>query len=277
MRLRITVVFIQCILFFCMFTQDSRAELVSVWHANGNAYDSMGNNNGLLEGGVTFAPGKFGQAFKFNGIDGSVVVPNSSSLNLKNSWTLSAWLYTTSLTPHPPGYGQGIISKVGGATGNNGYQLVIVDNYEPNPFGWHSGRIWAGFNSQGEPWPSNVINTGPKIKNNEWTHVAVTYDNDYERLYVNGLLVGSVHVGPKNVAESPSNLRISLDDNRNVPFEGLIDEVQIYNNALSTIDIQTLYSGAAPNPATHVPVIEGWWLIPGALAGLGIFARRRKE
>jgi hypothetical protein len=235
-------------------TLDARADLVSIWHADGNANDSVGVNNGILEGGVTFAPGKLGQAFKFNGIDGSVVVPNSSSLNLKNSWTLSAWIYTTSLTPHPPGYAQGIISKVGGPTGNNGYQLAIEDNYDPNPYGWHPGEAWVGFNSQGEPWPTSVVNSGPKIKNDEWTHIAVTYDNDYERLYVNGSLVGSLHVGPKSVAESTSNLRISMDDNRNVPFEGLIDEVHIYNNALSSQEIAQLSGITTQN---HPPIITG--------------------
>lgn len=214
---------------------NSEAALISMWHADGNANDSIGGNNGVLVGSVTYDTGKLGQAFKFDGINSSVVVPDSTSLDLQNNWTLSAWVYTTGMSHSHLGSGQGIISKVGGGGGNYGYQLTIAD--VPSTYGWPDGKAWFGFNSQGESWPSNVLSAGPVIKNNEWTHIAVTYDNNYERLFVNGFLVQALHVGPKAIVNSGSNLRISLDDNGNVPFEGLIDEIRIYNNAVSHLEI----------------------------------------
>src|SRR4051812_262251 len=55
--------------------------LVAWWTGDGNALDALGGNNGLLEGGTGFAPGKVGQAFSLDGIDDRVRVPNSAALN----------------------------------------------------------------------------------------------------------------------------------------------------------------------------------------------------
>ena len=56
--------------------------LVAWWRAEGNGDDSIGGNNGQLEGGVTFAPGEVGQAFVFNGTTAGVEIPASPSLNV---------------------------------------------------------------------------------------------------------------------------------------------------------------------------------------------------
>ena len=65
--------------------------LVALWSGEGNANDSMGNNNGILKGGVGFGPGKFGQAFLFNGASSYAEVPDSPSLRLTNELTIEFW------------------------------------------------------------------------------------------------------------------------------------------------------------------------------------------
>ena len=72
-----------------------QANLISRWQADGNANDSVGSNNGTLQGAVTYAAGVAGQAFSFNGSDGSVVVPDSPSLDFTSQFTLSAWINPT--------------------------------------------------------------------------------------------------------------------------------------------------------------------------------------
>ena len=69
--------------------------LISWWRAESNAWDSVGANNALPSSGVSYAPGRVGQAFAFNGSSGYVRVPYSPSLLLTNALTLEAWVQTT--------------------------------------------------------------------------------------------------------------------------------------------------------------------------------------
>ncbi len=203
---------------------------VAWWHAEGNANDSVGGANGFLEG-VSFAPGKVGRAFQFNGSTSSVRVPDTPSLDITNNWTLAAWVYTTSLSGHKGG-AQGVVSKVGGGGGNYGYQFGILDG---------TGEVYLAFNEAGQGWPGPLLRAG-RVPLNTWTFIAGSYDNNTMAIYVYDVLAGSKTVGPKSVANSSSNFRIGLDDNGNGDFSGMIDEVRVYNRALSADEIRSLGS-----------------------------------
>ena len=151
----------------------------------------------------------------------------------------------------------GILSKIGGPSGDNGYQFGIHAN---------NSQLYCQFNAAGEPWPTNqlLVTLPSVIPVNAWTHVACTYDNANLKIYVNGASVGSLFVGPKSVVNSASNLRISGDDNNNVHFNGLIDEPQVFNRALSQTELQSIVAagtsgqckiGCTPAPANMV----SWW------------------
>jgi hypothetical protein len=227
------------ILVSSLILASARADLVSRWEADGNANDSVGTNNGTLTNGVGFVPGKFGQAFSFNGVNTtlsgqSVVVPDSSSLDLTRNWTLSAWVYTTDLTGHVGG-GQGVISKVGGGGGNNGYQFGLIDSATG------SAQAFMQFNAAGEGWPAHAV-SGGAVSTNEWTFLATSFDGTTLKLYVDGLPVNAVDVAgaPKDVINSASNFRIALDDNGNVPFEGYLDRISVFDNVLTDTEILDL-------------------------------------
>src|SRR5262245_57824466 len=74
--------------------------IVSRWSAEGNANDSVGSHNGMLQGGVTFASGIVGQAFNLDGT-GAVQVPDSPSLNFgpQSPITIDFWVYRTDPSP----------------------------------------------------------------------------------------------------------------------------------------------------------------------------------
>jgi len=69
--------------------------LVSWWPAEGNPVDTTGGNSGVLLNGATFAPGKFGQAFSFNGSGAHVRIADNANLHLTNGLTLALWVYPT--------------------------------------------------------------------------------------------------------------------------------------------------------------------------------------
>jgi hypothetical protein len=210
--------------------------LVSWWPGDGNALDIVGGNNGTAQGGVTFMTGKVGPAFSFDGVTASVVVPDSSSLDVTTQFTLDAWINPASLQSDVAQWG--IISKVGGPGGNNGYQFGITGN---------NGQIYCQFNAPGESWPANqlLVTLPTPIPTNAWTHVAGTYDNASLKIYFNGVVVGSLSVGAKSVVNSSSNLRISGDDNSNVHFHGLIDEPQVFNRALSDAEVLAIFNAGS--------------------------------
>lgn len=237
--------------------------LVSLYRAEGNANDSSGENDGALSNGASYASGLFGEAFLFNGIDQSVIVPDSPTLDVTAEFTLSAWLNPSSLpieTPSPF-RDAAIISKIGGPNGNNGYQLGLNPDYT---------QAFIQFNAPGEGWPGNqhIVTLPNPIPIGRWSHLVGTYDGDSLHLYVNGNLVGSKFVGPKTVVNSASNLRISGDDNLQVYFPGRIDEAAVYSTALEATEIAVLFSAGVGSvrtiqPLSPLPVITDPVVIDG--------------
>jgi hypothetical protein len=79
------------------------AGLVSWWRAEGDGTDFVGNNDGVLQGGLTFAAGEVGQAFSFNGVDGNVQVPASATLDVGQGagLTIEAWINPVNTATEP--------------------------------------------------------------------------------------------------------------------------------------------------------------------------------
>jgi plastocyanin len=73
------------------------ASMVSWWGAEGNARDALGNNDGTLQGGVTFAAGMVGQAFSLDGSTGDIEMPDSASLSIPGQLTIVASIKTNNV------------------------------------------------------------------------------------------------------------------------------------------------------------------------------------
>ncbi len=189
---------------------------VSRWAADGNALDSVDSNNGTLINGVTFGTGQFGQAFSLNGTNQYVDIPDSNSLDITNALTISAWINPTTVTSPR------IVDKITvGVT--DGYLLDILGG---------SLRMIAG---------SRLL-SGGTVATNTFQNVAGVYDGQFMRLYINGVQVASNDFG--SIAPIPTNnrsLKIGVDSTGNGNlFSGLIDEVNIFNRALSASEIGQL-------------------------------------
>jgi len=179
-------------------------------------YDASGNgNNGALQGGTSWTTaGKYGNAISFNGTNAYVNIPSSTSLQLTSAMTLEAWVNPSVVN----GVWRDVIYK-----GKDNYYLD-ADSTSGKP----ATRATSG---------GALFGTGP-LTVNTWTHLAGTYDGVTLRLYVNGVQVSSrAETGPIGVSTNP--LQIGGDAFYGQYFLGKIDEVRIYNWALSGPQIQS--------------------------------------
>jgi RHS repeat-associated protein len=208
--------------------------LVGWWPGDGDARDLANANTGVLEGGVTFNPGKVGQAFHLNGTTADVVAPASAALNA-SSLTLDAWVF-----PLDSGTGRPML-EYSSSTGTIGVHL------------------WENFNSAVQVTPgavfanvvdsaggSHVLATGAgALQFKQWNHVALTYDRTtgIGRIYVNGAPIAVSSLGvftprtalPFYIGARPGNAH----------FLGDIDEPQVYNRALTPAEILSIYTADA--------------------------------
>jgi hypothetical protein len=189
-----------------------------------SAFDVSGNaNTGTVSDTLWSTSGRYGNALSFNGSSSIVRVNNSSSLNLTTGMTVEAWVQPT--TPAPDV--QVMIFKEG-TSNNQSYALGLDKNGSGN---LRAGiYIMIGANEYG-------VNSSSTLSLNTWSHVAGTFDGASLRLYVNGSLEGSTSVSG-SINQTDSYLTIGGNDLEPEWFAGLIDEVRIYNRALSQGEIQ---------------------------------------
>jgi hypothetical protein len=222
-------------------TNELPAGLIAWWQAESNMLDAVGSHNGVGDSLPTYASGRFGEAWHFDGVSQSVQIPNVySDLDGWTQFTLEAWVNFDSFLVTPGG-GYSIFSKVGTPTHefdlNFGYQFGFTLN---------ASQMVCQFNRTGQLWPGyqTLADLHGAVTTNVWVHAAATYDNNAVKLYLNGVPLVTNIIGSVIIAPTSSTLRISKDDNDNVPFPGRIDEARIYNRALSESEIAFLYSGA---------------------------------
>jgi uncharacterized repeat protein (TIGR01451 family) len=205
------------------------------YSGEGNANDSFGSSNGTPQGNVSYAPGKVGQAFRFNG-SSSVSVPSDSSLGFTSAVTLDAWVNPATLN-FPSGYGA-VVAK-SDSTGRN-YGLFVTSG----------GAVHLSYIA-GTGNNINVTSPAGLVKAGAWTNVAGVIDttDGVLQIYVNGDLVASQATGGPMLTDTAPLTTGSSDSGRNF-FNGLIDEVQIYNRALTPADLGVLISGSPVGPRT---------------------------
>jgi peptidoglycan hydrolase-like protein with peptidoglycan-binding domain len=201
--------------------------LVGYWNfdegSGTTASDASGNGNSGTINGAAWTTGKVGGALSFDG-SSSVTIPNSSSINISGPFTFSVWINSRNSTD----------SQI--FLGKNAYDKYVVIN--PN----YGGYVTTLFGQQLDTTPGGVpLNT--------WTHLVFVGDTNSQKLYVNGVLASS----DSSVGSSFSSSNSSLVLGRNVaggyPFTGMLDELRIFNRALTSQEVANLYSdGAASVP-----------------------------
>jgi hypothetical protein len=224
--------------------------IISWWPGEGNANDIIGTNNGILDNGVTFTDGVVGEAFHFNGSNQDVQIPYSTSLEPTNI-TVECWVKLDALASPVSQYPglQYIVFKQNSRGGNfEGYDLEKNRINGQDVFRFQVTSVYG----QQVPAASTTISQ-PGI----WYHLAGTYDGTTVKIYVNGVLEGTAEAGfPMNFGTEPVYFGTTGQgfDGR---LEGALDEVSIYNRALSTNEIAAIYQAGSEGKCqpTH-PISE---------------------
>jgi hypothetical protein len=184
------------------------------------ANDTSGaSNNGTLNG-ATWTTGKYGGGVSFAGAGTFVTVADSASLDLSTGMTISAWVNpstlpawpTVVLKERPSGLAYALYASAGATKAPSSY----LDSAKGEYFATGTGAL-----------PLNA-----------WTHLAATYDGAQVRLYVNGALVAT-KAASGNILATTGALRIGGNAVWGEYFAGVIDEIRIYNRALTQTAIQT--------------------------------------
>ena len=211
------------------------------------AADSSGNgNDGTLHGPVEWiTDGKIGGALAFTGPYNYVLVPDAPSLNPTSGLTLAAWI-------NPSWTGNNRILQKSTEGSDNQYRLIKE--------GGNNIRVHL-------PPAANFEITGNIPPAGEWTHLVATYDGSMIKVYYNGTVVGetafsddlSVSDGPLFIGNKWSQAPAGDE------FNGIMDDVRIYNRALSVSEINLLGgdpTASAPAPADR-SIYEDTWATLG--------------
>src|SRR3989440_1119666 len=219
------------------------SSLIGWWPSDGNTKDIQSGNTGQLKNGTTFGTGEVAKAFQFDGTDDYVFVSDDPSLHY-NDFTYDAWIAPDADSPVGDNY---IICK--GEVGY--YEPLIAISGSAGAHYWHV-------------FVDNVSLNGPNVTYN-FQHVAVTRQGTTAKLYVDGVLYDTQTVSSANSADG-YDLEFG-----NIPgfsssafFKGRIDEVEIFNRALSDGEIQSIYDagslGKCKPECTPPPSgLAHWW------------------
>lgn len=223
---------------------NTRPGLVSWYRGENNAADNQNANNGAGVNGLAFAPGRVGQALSFNG-SSELVVPHSPALNFQQ-FTFEGWVYPTLLD----GAVEFILNKEDQPYTTYHYEWGIAGTGGTIPAGT---LVFALNGLNGLPNEfGGFINGGGTVPLNAWTHVALSFDGATIKSYLNGRVARTLpglsgnlitSTGPLKLGSRSDTLISQLPVNR---FNGLIDELSLYNRALSEQELLAIYnSGTA--------------------------------
>ena len=240
--------------------------LVSWWRGEGSAADSIGANNGSLVGGVSIVSGKVGSGFEFNGTSSYISVPHHASLGFSSALTIGLW--------YKPADGffasYGLIDKrvgaVGANYGINNSSFAGLGVYYDDP------AVTDGDDTiYGSVFEASRYTPAPAP--GQFHHLTATYSqvsaNVVElKTYLDGLLVRTKQING-NLANTLSTSPVTIGataQGAGEYFSGVIDEVVLYNRALTDGEVLTL--AMVPEPGVGA-------LLCVAVAGMVALRKRQ--
>ncbi|MDD3816153.1 MAG: LamG domain-containing protein, partial [Desulfocapsaceae bacterium] len=218
------------------------ANMVSWWGGDNNTLDMVGSNHGTLINGTTYATGMVNQAFSLDGVDDYVEIADTETGDFgSNAFSVNFWMYSN----------------------NNGSNTYLLGKSHPDGGqGWdvrlNSNTIQiSGING----WAFNITSDASTTANT-WHFISISSTDTEVNLYIDGVLKGT---SPRSTISSTTNpFRMGYTSNfGGTPFNGLLDEINIFNRALTPEEIVASYNAGSAGicrMCTPVPTdVTAWW------------------
>ena len=234
-------------------THEAPDPLVGDWRANEGSGTTLVNssgvgavNNGTILGDPTWITGQHGQAIRFDGTGDRATVADNASLDISGAITMATWV-----KPEAAGTQNLIKKSINDAT--DGYELSLSAS-SATP----AQKPFVRFNqdTSGNTYRVNGTTSYPS-DGTTWMHVAATYDGATIRLYVNGVQEGQLAA---SIAIATNNLALGIGAQPDGTFgvlQGAMDDVLLYNTALTASEVAALASITPPNAQPPVADFDG--------------------
>ena len=240
--------------------------LVACYPFDGDANDASGNgNHGILQSGVSFVEGKIGEAASFDGGKNAYIrIPHNATQQFDNQFSVTGWVSTS-------GNGGSIFHKYSWAAaggGGKGFGVIASDNLS-NAASGSAVAAYARFNTsysgEKQNWPVSQIPVG------QFHYFAVTYNDSQIKLYINAELKSEKTIPFAKTLDNSYDMLIGAgfsNDGQTViaNIAGLIDDLRVYNRALSEAEIKKLYDGTEEPCEPELSVeplyrVLQWWQV----------------
>ena len=228
---RLTTVYLSLMVIYLVFTAPSVARIdaqsvVGMWLFDEGTGDttrdiSPHGHDGEIKGSIKWVEGKIGSALQFPGLaDSYVLIPHDDTFNLV-TFSITAWVNLKD-----KGAYHGLVEKVEGGT-RNFYMAIYPDDK----------AFYGGFRAN-NAWNSAL--TKSAVLDERWHHLAVTYDQKHIRGYVNGEMEDeqSFNLKPET-NNGPLTIGVTGTGGAE-PTLGIIDEVGLFNDALTELDVKNI-------------------------------------
>jgi hypothetical protein len=212
--------------------------LVGWWPFNGNANDESGNGNNGTVNGATLTTDRFGianKAYSFDGVDDFIQTTANFTLGA-SAKSFSVWFKSTQ-------FKYGWVISGGGEINNQSFGLF----YELNQTTQIYHDLTFQDNNTNHNY-GNVTNTG------QWNNMIITYDGNNLKGFLNGIQIGSSN---RTLNTVTGNIKFGERQSLNLfnsRFNGVIDDISIYNRALNECEIHDLYNSQINSVAGSISV-----------------------
>jgi len=216
---------------------------VASYSFSSNARDASTFKNNASVNGASLTSDRFGwanSAFSFDGKQGAITAPNAEQLNSATT-SISFWVNVRSL----PAQGEVYILSHGGW--QERWKISLPAHGKP-VFTTHAASCCNDMDS----------GDGNELKVGEWKHVVMTHDGTMDKIYMNGILVNEkAYAGDLNMTTFPFGIGYNPIDKANY-FDGSLDEVMLFDQALTAQQIADLYTTQSSAPTVAAGIVAAY-------------------
>jgi hypothetical protein len=223
--------------------------LISWWPGDGNTDDVFAGHDGTILGGMGFEPGMVGDAFSADGVDDYIQVPNTGGVfDLVSQWSIHAWVFPRSLAI------QGVIVSKMSFVGNRITFALTLEGGDrdcsPGP-GAFTLRAHLERASDDRDFWFCAQDHLPEL----WYHVVAVYDGNDMIIYVDGVEESRNTIGSviSYASSDPLMIGIRRPNTDTQIFDGLLDEVALWNRGLSGEEVRAIFDAGSAGMCQPVP------------------------